>query len=69
MKSNLWITVEIMPGSHIPVAIREMCRLATMLDQRLKADANGVEVVAEPYSNPEDVCQEWVNRYHGEDAA
>ena len=56
---ELWLKVEVMAGTSIDDAAKEMVALANRLAVSIEADFNGVRVLATPDDDPREVASDW----------
>ena len=57
--SNLWLTMEVSPGSNIQRTCEEAVRLANFLGICIWFNFNGVKCLARPGDDPERICESW----------
>lgn len=55
---NIYIKVEVLPGTLLAEAAREMCELATRLGITCEAKMNGVTVWARPHDDPKELARQ-----------
>lgn len=57
---SLWLKIDVMPGANIPArAIPDLIKLAERLGCTVKAECNGVTVLANPGDDPIDLAVAW----------